>query len=329
MISNTDWFRDARWGLMFHYLLAAPDSGVDTSTVPADEWNERVDSFDVSRFAEQIRDVGAGYVMFTIGQNTGHFCSPNATYDRLTGIRPSKCSRRDLIGECAEALARVGVRMIAYLPSAAPTKDSIARDRLRFNPPWDASGWGYDQPKTGVELADERLTEGQRNWEAVIREWSLRWGRSVSGWWIDGCYFADRMYRHTDEPNFGSFAAALRAGNPDGILAFNAGTADPFVPLCPEQDYAAGEVADKFPVSYLWRPLTRDMKGCHLHVLSFLGLCWGMGDTPRCGDDLIVGYTRHINSKGGTVTWDVPIGGNGVIPTEFSEQLRVLGAATR
>eukprot|EP01046_Picozoa_sp_COSAG06_P043602 COSAG06_NODE_5739_length_3299_cov_19.417813_1_plen_24_part_10 len=23
----------------------------------------------------------------------------------------------------------------------------------------------------------------QRNWEAIIREWSLRWGDLVDGWW--------------------------------------------------------------------------------------------------------------------------------------------------
>ena len=38
-----------------------------------------------------------------------------------------------------------------------------------------------------------RLEGFQRNWEAIIREWSLRWGKSVSGRWIDGCCFADQM----------------------------------------------------------------------------------------------------------------------------------------
>jgi alpha-beta hydrolase superfamily lysophospholipase len=37
--------------------------------------------------------------------------------------------------------------------------------------------------------------------EAVIREWSLRWGKNVSGWWTDGCYHADKMYRHADAPD--------------------------------------------------------------------------------------------------------------------------------
>ena len=44
-----------------------------------------------------------------------------------------------------------------------------------------------------------------------MREWSLRWGDKIGGWWIDGCYFADEMYRHPDAPNFASFTAALKA----------------------------------------------------------------------------------------------------------------------
>ncbi len=54
-----------------------------------------------------------------------------------------------------------------------------------------------------------------------VREWSRRRGKSVSGWWIDGCYFAGEMHRFDDEPNFASFARTLKAGNPEAIVAFN------------------------------------------------------------------------------------------------------------
>jgi len=46
----------------------------------------------------------------------------------------------------------------------------------------------------------------QRHWEAVCREWSLRWGDRVSRWWIDGPYDA-AAYSHPDEPNYRSFPA--------------------------------------------------------------------------------------------------------------------------
>jgi hypothetical protein len=52
-------------------------------------------------------------------------------------------------------------------------------------------------------------------------------GTKVSGWWIDGCYFADEMYRHEGNPSFRSFTAALKAGNPNGIVAFNPGVVVP------------------------------------------------------------------------------------------------------
>lgn len=324
MRRNTDWMRDARWGVMFHYLLSAPDAGIDSSQVPASEWNDRVDAFNLRLFVRQLRNIGAGYVIFTIGQNSGHYCSPNPTYDQLTGITPSKCSRRDLIGEMADALNAVGIRLIAYLPSHPGGRDHEACVKLKFTPPWDTSAWGYKKETIAIQTADERITEGQRAWEAIIRDWSQRWGRRISGWWIDGCYFADRMYRHSDEPNFSSFAAALRAGNPDALLAFNCGTKEPFAALTDEQDYTAGEVADKFPVSYLWRPLSREMNGLQLQVLTFLGECWGMGEAPRCPREFVAGYTQHVNSKGGVVTWDVPIGADGVIAPAFLDCLAAI-----
>ena len=42
------------------------------------------------------------------------------------------------------------------------------------------------------------------------------------------------------------------------------------------------------------------------HVLSYLGESWCKGE-PRFPDELVVGYTKHVTSKGGVVTWDVPI----------------------
>ena len=56
------------------------------------KWMEMIDHFDVEGLAEQLKSVGAGYYLITIGQNSGYYLSPNATYDRLVGIEPSKCS---------------------------------------------------------------------------------------------------------------------------------------------------------------------------------------------------------------------------------------------
>lgn len=200
---RTDWFHDTGWGIMTHYLGAAPSSD-GGAELTADMWNRQIDAFDVDTLVEQVASTGAGYLLFTLGQNSGHYCAPNATYDRMVGITPSKCSRRDLIAELATALKPHKIQLLVYLPSGAPAADHVARKKL---------GWRWGRPG-GWQLPGEpvggRLKEFQRNWEAVVRDWSLRWGEQVAGWWIDGCYFADDMYRFEDEPNFASFTAALR-----------------------------------------------------------------------------------------------------------------------
>ncbi|XHR30595.1 MAG: hypothetical protein ACFUZC_08530 [Chthoniobacteraceae bacterium] len=314
------WLGEAGWGLMFHYIDKPASSNVASLTTP-EEWNRRVDSFDVPRFVRAVKETRAGYVIFTIGQNTGHFCSPNAVYDGITGIRPSKLSWRDLIAEVAEALLPE-VRLIAYLPSFAPASDAVAVERFRLVPPWDCSASGLPPNPDGVALADEKLSEFQRKWEAVVAEWGARWGKRVAGWWIDGCYFSEKMYGG-EEPNGDSFARALRSGNPDRILAFNTGTATPFKRVTGEQDYTAGEVSNKFPVPNKWEPLSSEIDGMQTHILSYLGDWWGEGE-PRFEAIWIKSYTRLVNRVGGAMTWDVPIGADGAIPSVFLDQLAQL-----
>ncbi|MBK9391292.1 MAG: hypothetical protein IPN68_14255 [Bacteroidetes bacterium] len=66
----TDWFRDAGFGIMVHYLSSniVQDKG-------SQEWNDAVDSFNTDDFALKASEAGAGYVMFTLGQNSGYYCS--------------------------------------------------------------------------------------------------------------------------------------------------------------------------------------------------------------------------------------------------------------
>ena len=320
--ANPDWMRDARWGVMTHYLADLPSSKEPADMTP-EQWNRHVDGVDVSRFADTIAATGAGYRIFTLGQNAGFFSSPNETYDSLVGVKPSRLSRRDLVGEVAAALQARDIRTIAYLPSHAPAKHREAVEGLACTPEWDASCW---QLKPGTYLraqpVDERLSQFQRNWEAVIREWSLRWGKSVSGWWIDGCYHADKMYRHPDAPNFRSFAEAMKAGNPDSLVAFNPGVLVPIICHSECDDYTAGE-ANVMPTPNRYHVFDRFVDGAQLQVLTYLGDYWCYGQ-PRYPDALVIEYTQYINSFGGAVTWDVPIGLDGTIPEPFLRQLAAI-----
>ena len=287
---RTDWFRDAGWGVFTHYLTGAQ--------VTAEDWNRQVEAFDVPGLAKQLDAIGARYYVITLGQNSGHYCAPNAAYDRYAGIQPSKCSKRDLIADLYDALAPKGITLMLYLPSQTPASDPAAKK-------------GFGLPSTGW---DEDIDEVfAKKWAEVIQEWSVRYGKKVAGWWFDGSY----RHVHFNEAIAQIYAAAARAGNPDSIVAFNPGVT--LRKWTDAEDYTAGEINDADTVSCegRWE------KGKQWHMLSYLGQNWGQAP-PRYTVEKIVEMTRGITAKEGVVTWDVPIDASGHIPQAFVDQLIAL-----
>jgi alpha-L-fucosidase len=297
--SRTEWFRDVHWGVFIHYLANNDD-------VTADEWNRLIDSFDAEGLAKQLESARAGYLILTLGQNSGHYLSPNTAYDALTGIRPSKCSRRDLVDDLDRVLAPRGIRLMVYLPAGAPDGDKVAIEKLEW------------------KRGPYRNLEFQRKWERVIAEWSERWGRKVSGWWFDGCYWPNTMYRSVKPPNFATFAGAARKGNADSIVAFNRGVIFPIISVSEQEDYTAGEIND--PSNVQVRDFWED--GAQFHMLSYLGKAWS-ASPPRFTTEQVVEWTKRIAGKGGVVSWDVPTDARGLVPEPFLEQLRAIGVAVR
>ena len=319
MSSNTAWFASRGWGVFCHYLGAAPSSD-GGAELTSEEWNRRVDAFDVKALAAQLARTQAGYFFITVGQNSGHYLAPNKAYDSYVGIEPSKCSRRDLIADLYEVLEPEGIALLVYIAAGAPAAEPVAVDRLE----WE---WGFegDWPGSwGAGRTGKRLTGFQRKWEAVNREWSVRWGNKVRGWWVDGCYFADEMYRHADEPNFQSFTAALKAGNSDAIVAYNPGVKTPIIAHTKYEDYTAGEIARALP-ECPGAFIELDGAKIRYHILSYLGDTWCSG-SPRFPDELAIAYTNYIIGNGGVITWDVPIEESGRIPETFVDQLAAIGA---
>src|SRR3954471_648012 len=124
------WMKDAKFGVMNHYLadwIARRDNvaGNEPAAMTVERWNELVDKIDVDKLADQIKSTGAAYHIFTIGQNSGFYCAPNATYDKIVGISPSHCSKRDLIKDLSAALHKRNIHCIVYLPSGAPSGDRV------------------------------------------------------------------------------------------------------------------------------------------------------------------------------------------------------------
>jgi len=255
-------------------------------------WSKKVKSFQVKQLANQLSSIKAPYFFITLGQKGNYYCSPNKTYERLFGPSEKKLSDRDLVAELAAELVPRGILMGVYLP-AMGRRDS--KDR-------------------------------QNMWQQVIAEWSQRWGKSISAWWIDGGVFPrPEMYA--------AYTKAFKAGNPDALIAYNTGpigmTRDLKQPATDLEDYLAGECNWHLPVSgtrpwdgkhYYQGP---SISGDQLHFLTFLGSFWGTG-APRFPEELVIGWTKHINNHGGTVSWDVPLSDSGIIPAEHMAQLKAL-----
>jgi hypothetical protein len=205
------------------------------------------------------------------------------------------------------ALRGKDIKLMTYLPSGAPNGDKAAVAVLEW----------MDGPHPNRNF--------QIKWEQVIAEWSRRWGNKVVGWWFDGCYFPNSMYRSETAPNFASFAAAARAGNADSALAFNPGVLYRMVTITPHEDYMAGEI-DKPEMVAVRRGADGRVDGVQVHMLSYLGTTWGMG-TPRFTTEQVIAFTKMVRDAGGSVTWDVPVETDGTITQPFLDQLGALGKA--
>jgi hypothetical protein len=278
--SKSNWLRDAKWGFFNHFLphMASRPKPIMTR----EQWNKKVNSFQVKPFADQLSSLKVPYFFITVGQAGHYFCSPNKAFDRLFGVSNGVRTERDLIADIAAELIPRGIRMCVYSPA----------------------------------YGAKRTSEEQDMWLEVFTEWSERWGKSISAWWIDGSATVSYAV-------YQAYINAFRAGNKGALVSTKL-----WRTLSNEQileDYVSGEsgfllaVSDKHYHDY--------RKGFSetipLHFLTFLGEFWGIGE-PRFPVEIVTGWTQHINNLGGTVSWDCPLKDSGEIPDKVYEQLAVL-----
>ena len=347
---RTAWLADAKYGV---YLNFAPGgvlpppwdarqysiSAIINDGSNDSPWSKAVAAFDVNAFANQAAEAGVGYVILTNGVTYGYYNSPNSYYENIGGLSAGEfTSRRDLINDLADALQPKGIKLMVYLAGEGPWNANVMTRKSDGAPiemrkltyanvyPYSPNGPAYDY----------RL---RANLNAMITEWSTRWGSKVVGWWFDGCWPLNTGYGTYADNNDGlgnlnALIAAAKSGNPDSMVAVNAG-ADNYSALTANQDYISGECAQhytqygkfsRYPgspyVSYggnnniLW------------HTLSFLGVQWRSPEQKYVNEELI-NYISSINKVGGIVTVDVAYNTNGTIVDTHFNQLKRLKSALK
>ncbi len=313
---RTDWM-GGHWGMMCHWIAPgpAPEKGE-----PVQDLNRAVDAFQLERFLNQVEESGAAFLMFTIGQNTSYYASPNATLDRLAGS--GHASRRDLVMEIAAGLHKRGKRFIAYLP-AEIKEPEVLHKPFAWNP--------SDQ------------SEFERRYTAFVREYSVRFGNQLDAWWFDGCYTWPDF--HNDKRHWQWWIDAARAGNPDAPVAFNDGCfyIGKRTPPTPLQDYLSGECWGFRDGKILlgheqgkvesFLPASRFVEGTEVqfHVLTPIdcGGEWahekaGPMLPPRYSDKELFPVVRHVLQAQGTVTLNAGICQEGHIGQQTLAQLKRL-----
>ena len=295
--SRTDWLYAAKFGV-FNQGQMAEFQQPPITTITA--WNAAVNAFDVDAVANQLQRMGARYLIHGLGQNSGFYCAPNATYDSIVGETPSPCSTRDLVSDLYAALNPRGIVLMVYLPAAAAGGDSKAESAL---------GWqGYS--------AGTRQTTFLNNWQRVMQDWSNRWGNKVAGWWFDGMFapYPQSMYNYTDPPNWDTFAAAARSGNSASILAFNPSVQVPIQASAPQEDYTAGETDHPLQIfcNNRWVTAPADATEAtnsqiQFHCMTYAGTFWGEGSSPNYTTPQLLSATNAVTNGGGAITWDMPV----------------------
>ncbi|QGQ99168.1 discoidin domain-containing protein [Paenibacillus psychroresistens] len=300
--ADTDWMYDAKWGVWVDYM--ADDRTDETQStwtqlsMNSTVWNNLINNFDVTGLANQLAAAKTGYVTLTLGQNSGFVLSPNSTYDLLMGYSPARTSTRDLVNDLYNALNPKGIKLMLYIPSAKPGDD-------------------YSNP-TG--------------WANVIREWSVRYGTKISGWWFDG------YYGHTEVTQ--PLSDAVHAGNPTAAITFNPGVGISAVGR--GENYTAGEIND-LNGSCGSQYISNGSYNEQCNITTFLSNWWGkdgFNNSTCCGiPSELVGVKgpkysnayatsriKTIIDSGGVIQLDVPIMNSGLIWSSYLSQLNAIGA---
>lgn len=300
--ARTARLHDAKWGVFNHFL----GGGCKT----AEEWNRKVEAFDVEKLADQLDACGARFYFFTIMQGGKFMCAPNATYDRIAGTQPGEaCSRRDLPADLAAALEKRGIDLYLYFTGDGPYKDDVIGGRFGFTEP---RGKGVTRPFV-------------EKWASVLEEYAVRYGERVKGWWIDGCY--KDYFKYTDDL-LKPYADAVRKGNPDALVAMNNGVKPYYEKYYSKEDFVCGEFNDFFVI-----PRTRFIDGAQAFLLAPLGVStngkeWGAWGKGGCKRDAayMADFVSLVNRAGGVVAIDVKVHNDGSFEPDQLEVLKAIGA---
>jgi hypothetical protein len=257
----------------------------------ANQWNQFVDGFDVKGFAGQMAEARAGWVIFCLDDHYFAWpCAPNKVFSAFTGYAPGeKCSRRDLVGDLADALNARGVRLICYFAGL----NGYMKDRKLYEGLRDDGNEKTPPP-----------AEGRRRRLAVLQEYAERYGDKVAGWWFDGMELDSYAERPHD---WWAIDALVRQANPRAVIAFSYGGNEQACIRKGIDDFTAGDTWSKQDLTRLTPRHLPAQAGILWHGKIYCGNVYhGLGDANQFSDQELIDWVNTCNSQGGVCTLDWP-----------------------
>jgi len=244
--SETEWMKDAGYGVMFHWTADCfPLAGNRV------RYEEAVNRLNTDSIAKYVYDMGAGFLIFTTSHAHYHIPAPIKSVDE---VHSGHTTKRDLIDDLYHSLNTYGIKLMLYYHLGHST----------YATPkgwWQNSGYKVEKPEVFFT-----------HWKNIISEIGKRYGKKVAGFCFD-----DGIAYYPLNPPFYELTKAAKKGYSNRVVSYNSW-------ICPKvtnfQDFVFGETGFhslKSQINTVNKQgirTDRTQKGLQSHVLFQLENTW-------------------------------------------------------
>lgn len=228
-------------------------------------------------------------------------------------LRGEKCSRRDLIGELADALAARGVKLICYYAGLnGCMQEPKASTGLLDD--------GNEKTPPSADSRERRL--------AVLKEFTDRYKDKVAGWWFDAVM--PDSYR--EQPHdWWAIKSVVHSANPRSVIAFSWGSNRQACICKGVDDFTSGDAYKKQDLTRLTPENMPAEEGLLWHGKIYCGNVYhGQGDANQFRDQELIDWINTCNHQGGVCTLDWPFDPDTGLLREFGvAQLKRIAQAVK
>lgn len=255
-------------------------------------YEQAVNDFDTEKFAEQMSQMGANYVVFTTNHGFTGFPAPLKVWEKY---HPGQTTKRDLIADLITSLKKRKIKLFIYLHVELMGRTAGVR------------GGKFSFPDEEMQdiAAFNGLCDRICN---MLEEIGNRYGEDVHGYWFDSYKYISLKYGIDPSERI---YKATKIGNPKRVTSLSYGVRCPNI--TPWQDYGSGEnrAIGKLPVNGKY--INGQHEGLPYHSIIILDDNWAHVEydnpiaDPQYSSNEMSTYIKGCMERGGLVSVNVAV----------------------